>query len=277
VDDVVARSTDLLTSNRHWRDLGAGVGRPQAVINTVTQPHDRIAVCGGDAFVARTNELLRRYGAEPVSTDDRGSAAYVVVPLIDPFTAQRMPVETLALGGRVIVEATLGLGACDLRVDDWNIDVCVAGLDYALGRTIGMSLVTYSEDVHRGSAAPHQLPGLGNAGPGAPNSNHLRRDEPGVRGTQALRLDPRGRPLGTLGVTPNRAAHAQGSQKSRTSMAIFRIHRHECRRRRALGAAATATSGNSRYARRKRAWRIGARHARPDAVNHVLARWTGAG
>ena len=49
-----------------------------------------------------------------------------------------------ASGARLIVDATFGLGARELRVDDWGIDVCVAGVDYAIGAPAGMSLVTYS-------------------------------------------------------------------------------------------------------------------------------------
>jgi aspartate aminotransferase-like enzyme len=36
------------------------------------------------------------------------------------------------------------LAACELRVDDWQIDGCCAGVDYALGAPSGMALVTYS-------------------------------------------------------------------------------------------------------------------------------------
>jgi aspartate aminotransferase-like enzyme len=38
----------------------------------------------------------------------------------------------------------LGLAACELRVDDWHVDACSAGVDFALGAPSGMALVTYS-------------------------------------------------------------------------------------------------------------------------------------
>jgi aspartate aminotransferase-like enzyme len=80
-------------------------------------------------------------------------AKLVVAPLIDPFTGARLPVEDLAAsahasGGVLIVEATQALAATELRVDDWAIDVCIAGVDRAVGAPPGMTLVTYQPEIN---------------------------------------------------------------------------------------------------------------------------------
>jgi aspartate aminotransferase-like enzyme len=52
-----------------------------------------------------------------------------------------------ARGELLVVDATPVLGACELRVDDWNIDVCIAATDYALGGPPGLCLMTFSDRV----------------------------------------------------------------------------------------------------------------------------------
>jgi aspartate aminotransferase-like enzyme len=39
------------------------------------------------------------------------------------------------------------LGACELRVDEWHVDGCTAGVDFALGAPSGMALVTYTPEL----------------------------------------------------------------------------------------------------------------------------------
>jgi len=126
------------------------------VLNSLLEPDSqRVAVGGSAAFVASTADLIRRGGGEPVSTDQVDAGiTLMVVPLIDPVTGTLASVQELAAACharnvRLIVEATGGLGACELLVDDWGIDVCVAGVDHAIGAPPGMSLVTYSDEVQR--------------------------------------------------------------------------------------------------------------------------------
>ncbi|HEX8969398.1 MAG TPA: aminotransferase class V-fold PLP-dependent enzyme, partial [Chloroflexota bacterium] len=138
--------------------------------------------------VARTANMARRCGARIVSTDDievrptsrlfcesqstellvtdraqgRG-ARLLVVPLIDPDLGSLSDVAGLARachqhGVRLVVEATLGLGARELRVDDWAIDACVAGVDHALGAPSGLTLITYSSEIEAMLAARRSPP-----------------------------------------------------------------------------------------------------------------------
>src|SRR6202011_4533778 len=79
-------------------------------------------------------------------------AKLVVVQMVDASSARRLDVKAMAgechaRGAQLIVEATQALGAFELRVDDWGIDACVAGVDHALGAPSGMALVTYTPEI----------------------------------------------------------------------------------------------------------------------------------
>ena len=158
MDDVVqlARATFLTNSPHCFAISALASGGLEAVLNTLLDARAAVAIAGSPEFARSTAEIVARLGAQPVTTE--AHAAYVVAPLIDPFTGTRVDVRSLAarahaLDARLIVDATMGLGACELGVDDWGIDVCVAGVDHAIGAPSGMSLVTYSPEI---SARMHQ-------------------------------------------------------------------------------------------------------------------------
>src|SRR5207249_10556292 len=126
--DVVqlARKT-LLTNNRRCFPISAlASAGVEAVINTLLEAEAEIAI-GGDAdFVANTANIARRLGARVVPLGDlSGRTSLPVVPLIDPARATLLPIRDIAQkchgqGSKILVEATLGLDACELRVDDWT-------------------------------------------------------------------------------------------------------------------------------------------------------------
>src|SRR5579864_5741816 len=151
MDDVVqlARATFFTASEHCFAVSALAPGGLEAVLNSLLTDGTSVMIGGSPRFVSETAEIVRRVGGEP-SGDRMGE--WIVVPLIDPYTCQLVPVREVAAHAhtqeaRLVVEATLGLGACELRVDDWDLDVCVAGADYAVGASSGMSLVTYSAEV----------------------------------------------------------------------------------------------------------------------------------
>jgi (S)-ureidoglycine-glyoxylate aminotransferase len=153
MDDVVQLGRRaLLTQNAHFFAVSAlASGGLEAVLNSLLQPEDKVGIGGSPRFFAATAEMAKRLGAQPVAAD--AAAPYLVVPFVDPFTATRTNIKQLVAQAHsqeatVIVEATFGLGACELRVDEWGIDVCVAGADHAIGAPSGMSLVTYAEPIN---------------------------------------------------------------------------------------------------------------------------------
>jgi aspartate aminotransferase-like enzyme len=148
---MLARKTFQTTSPHCFAISALASGGLEAVLNSLVQEADRVAVGGSPAFVKNTAELVRRCRANPIGLEDDNADA-VVVPYVDPFTCQTFPVEEVAKyaherQAQLVVEATLGLATRELRVDQWAIDVCVAGADYAVGAPSGMSLVTYTPEV----------------------------------------------------------------------------------------------------------------------------------
>ena len=149
MDDVVqlARQTFMTSNQRCFAVSGLASAGLESVLNSVLEEGDAIAIGGSPTFYSATADAARRYGLRvselKASSKD---TKFMVVPFIDPWTGRLTDLEDLP-NGRVIVEATLGLGVHELRVDDWKIDVCVAGVDYAVGAPSGMALVTYSSEI----------------------------------------------------------------------------------------------------------------------------------
>src|SRR5207249_11447607 len=104
--------------------------------NALGEAGGRVAHGGARGFVAETADMAARLGAQIQTIEEIAEhIRVVVVPLVDPTSGHIWPIERLAtqchqLGARLIVDATLGLGACELRVDAWGVDACSAGVDY---------------------------------------------------------------------------------------------------------------------------------------------------
>ena len=155
MDEVMAMARPVfLTDNaRCFPVSGLAAAGLEALLNTLVEAGDRVAIGGGPRFVAETADMAARLGAQIQTIEEIAEhTRFVVVPLVDPTSGHIWPIERLAtqchqLGARLIVDATLGLGACELRVDEWGVDACSAGVDYALGAPAGMALVTYSTEL----------------------------------------------------------------------------------------------------------------------------------
>ncbi len=155
MDDVVqwARQTFLTGYERCFAVSGTAGAGLEACLNSLIEDGDQVAIGGGPWFFATTADVACRAGAHVVSQADLDSnTKLLVVPLIEPHAATRQRIAELAAachdrGTRLMVEATGGLAACELRVEDWAIDVCVADVDHATGAPSGMALVTYAPEI----------------------------------------------------------------------------------------------------------------------------------
>ena len=150
MDDVVrlARRTFVTNNQRCFAVSGLAAAGLEAALNTLVEDGDHVAVGGSPQFVESTADTAVRYGARVTALDAVDSETMlVVVPFIDPWTGRTFNFNTLPKGPKSVIDATLGLGARELRVDDWGIDVCVAGVDYAIGAPSGVALVTYSSKI----------------------------------------------------------------------------------------------------------------------------------
>jgi aspartate aminotransferase-like enzyme len=153
MDDVVqlARQTFLTNNLRTFAVSGLASAGIEAVLNTLLEKADCIAVQGGPGFVSCTTDIASRCGAQVVPLADP-RARLLVVPFIDPVEGTLAPLRELAAtchhrNIRLVADATFGLAACELRVDEWAIDVCIAGVEHTLGSPPGMTLVTYAPGV----------------------------------------------------------------------------------------------------------------------------------
>jgi (S)-ureidoglycine-glyoxylate aminotransferase len=155
MDEVMTTARPVFrTSNaRCFPVSGLAAAGLEALLNTLVEEGDRVVIGGGPRFVAETADIAHRLGAQIQAIEELAeNTRFVVVPLVDPTSGRIWPIERLATQthqarARLIVDATLGLGACELRVDAWGVDACSAGVDYALGAPAGMALVTYGPEI----------------------------------------------------------------------------------------------------------------------------------
>jgi aspartate aminotransferase-like enzyme len=167
MDEVMdlARRTFLTSNLRCFAVSGLASAGIEAVLNSVIEDGDHVAIGGGPRFVENTTRVALACGARVLAVDEirPGQPKVLVAPLIDYESATPQDVQGLARlchanDVKLLVDATLGLAACELRVDDWGIDACVAGVDYAIGAPAGMTLVTYSSVVEQMMRARKQPP-----------------------------------------------------------------------------------------------------------------------
>lgn len=147
---VLARSVFATANPRCFAVSSLAAGGLQAVLSSFLEPNDVLAIGGSEPVQRHIRGIAQRYGATTIPLDTmRAGVKLVVVPHIDPTTGGVTGVADLAtaahaVGAKIVVDATLSLGAVDVRVDNWQLDVCLAGVEYAVGAPAGMTLVTYS-------------------------------------------------------------------------------------------------------------------------------------
>jgi alanine-glyoxylate transaminase/serine-glyoxylate transaminase/serine-pyruvate transaminase len=153
MDDVVtlARQTFLTASPHCFAVSALASGGLEAVLNSVLEPGARVLVGGDPHFVTSTADLVRRLGGHPGGLDEleADTARLVVVPTgLNGTDLHALAEKSHRRGALLVVDATFALGVTELRVDNWGIDVCVAGVDHGIGAPSGLSLVTYSPRVN---------------------------------------------------------------------------------------------------------------------------------
>src|SRR6266852_6668430 len=98
MDDVMAMARPvLLTSNaRCFPVSGLAAAGLEALLNTLVEEGDRVAIGGGPRFVADTADIARRLGAEVQTIAELAKGtSLVVVPLVDPTSGRIWPIEKL--------------------------------------------------------------------------------------------------------------------------------------------------------------------------------------
>ena len=169
---IVREVTDALkdvfkTKNDPVILASSGTGAMEAaIVNTVAAGEKAICVRGGK-FGERWAEICEAYGVTPVCLDvEWGSpvdvvavgdalkanpdAAAVCTTLCETSTGTVNDIEALATltcdaGALLVVDAISALGAMELRMDQWGVDIVVSGSQKALTLPPGLGVIALSD------------------------------------------------------------------------------------------------------------------------------------
>jgi alanine-glyoxylate transaminase/serine-glyoxylate transaminase/serine-pyruvate transaminase len=145
---------------------GTGTAGMEAAIYNVVEPGDTVVVCQNGYFAVRMADMVRRCGGEvvlveadwgkliepaQVETALKGAGKVKVVAIVhgETSTGVLQPLEEISRvahehGALLLADAVTSLAGCELRIDDWGIDVCYSGTQKCLSAPPGMAPLTMS-------------------------------------------------------------------------------------------------------------------------------------
>lgn len=145
----------------------SGTGAMESAVVNVVSPGDHVLVASMGNFGERWKKLTANWGAEVTALDFAWGARVVPAEIekalaADPAikavylqfseTSTGVVNDIKTIGEIVaktpailVVDAISGLGATDLKTDDWHVDICVAGSQKALMVPPGLAYVAVSE------------------------------------------------------------------------------------------------------------------------------------
>jgi alanine-glyoxylate transaminase/serine-glyoxylate transaminase/serine-pyruvate transaminase len=145
---------------------GTGTAGMEAAIYNIVEPGDTAVVCRNGYFGMRMSEMVERCGGtvvpveapwgtniEPERVEEalKGAGRVKVVAVVhgETSTGALQPLEEIsriahAHDALLLVDAVTSLAGCELRIDDWGIDVCYSGTQKCLSAPPGMAPLTMS-------------------------------------------------------------------------------------------------------------------------------------
>jgi serine---pyruvate transaminase len=157
----------LKTRNDVFILTSSGTGAMEASVVNFFSKGDKVLVVSIGNFGERFKKMAARFELELISLDyewgdsadpddikkvldDDPGIKGVMIQLSETSTGAINDIETI---GRIVknysailvVDAISGLGASDLRTDDWNLDVVIGGSQKALSAPTGISFISISE------------------------------------------------------------------------------------------------------------------------------------
>ncbi|MEM2937015.1 MAG: alanine--glyoxylate aminotransferase family protein [Candidatus Bathyarchaeia archaeon] len=161
----------FLTDNEVFVVSGSGTLALEMAIANVIEPGDKIlnAVAGffGQYFV----EMSKAHGAVPTVLEvpwgkcikpemvkdalKAGDYKAVTVTHVETSTGVMNPIKEIGeivkkySNAFYIVDTVCSLGGIEVRVDDWNIDICVSGSQKCIGIPPGLALISVGDEVLR--------------------------------------------------------------------------------------------------------------------------------
>lgn len=157
----------------------SGTGGMEGAVANLVSAGDKVLVVSVGFFGHRFKTICERFGCDTQVIDyEWGKTAkavdvaaaldadpdikFVFVQHSETSTGVVNDVEPIARvvrerGRIVIVDAISSMGAVDINMDDWGIDVCIGGSQKALGATPGVAFIAVGErawEAHQTSSAP---------------------------------------------------------------------------------------------------------------------------
>ena len=167
MDDTVYLLRQVFQTSNHVTIPISGTGSAgmEAALCNVVEPGDTVVIGINGYFGERLAEMASRYGARVVRVEaewglplefekiqkalkSERSVKVVAVVHAETSTGVLQPLDGLANLARshdalLLVDAVTSLGGIDLRVDDWEIDICYSGTQKCLGAPPGLSPLTF--------------------------------------------------------------------------------------------------------------------------------------
>ena len=160
------------TKNEVLVFTSSGTGAMEGTVSNLLSSGDKVLVVRGGKFGQRWEEICRAYGievkpidvawgevVEPELIEDRlkddPSIRAVFTQATETSTGVIHPIREMAeITGRyeetvIVVDAITGIGALDIPMDAWNLDVLVSGSQKAFMLPPGLSFVALSEKAWR--------------------------------------------------------------------------------------------------------------------------------
>jgi serine---pyruvate transaminase len=155
------------TQNDVLAFAASGSGALESAVANLVRPGDRVLACAAGKFGERWIQLGEAYGAEivgyepgwgerldPAEIDrllsENDGVRVAFATLSETSTGIVHDIQAIAEGARrhdviLAVDAVSGLGATELRQDEWGVDVVVAGSQKALMCPPGLAFASVSE------------------------------------------------------------------------------------------------------------------------------------
>ena len=147
---------------------GTGTAGMETAIYNVVEPGDTAIVCQNGFFGIRMADMVKRCGADVILIEqewgriiepeqiesalkDAGKQVKVVAIVhAETSTGVLQPLEEISRivhdqGALLLADAVTSLGGCELRIDDWGVDICYSGTQKCLSAPPGMSPITLSD------------------------------------------------------------------------------------------------------------------------------------
>lgn len=145
---------------------GTGTSGMEAAVVNFVQPGDHVVVGIAGYFGVRLADMCERHGAEvhtievpwgeiiserQIEEALRAHAPVRLVALVhaETSTGAQQPLAGLdeivhRAGALLLVDTVTSLGGCEVRVDDWGIDICYSGSQKCIGAPSGLAPLTVS-------------------------------------------------------------------------------------------------------------------------------------